>query len=46
MIKLNSKFVLTKQINDAKIKTLYQTKVNAILKTIKTKKALGLNFTG
>lgn len=46
MIKLNSKFVLTKQINDAKIKTLYQTRVNAILKTIKTKKALGLNFTG
>lgn len=46
MIRLNSEFVLTKQINDAKIKTLYQTKVNTILKAIKTKKALGLNFTG
>lgn len=46
MVKLNSKFILSKQINDAKIKTLYQPKVDSILKAIKNKTALGLDFTG
>ena len=46
MVKLNSKFLLTKQINDKKLKGLYQKEVNQILQSIKDKKALGLDYIG